>query len=74
MAAFHDSLKIKVVRGSPKTNYFDKKLFKKVIGPYKTLLLAPSKLKLVDCTAHNQCLNILENCVFCQFGSKMTFK
>ena len=35
------------------------------------LLLTASKPKLIDCTVHNQCLNILENCDFSQFWSKM---
>ena len=38
---------------------------------FKTLFLAPSKLKLIDCTVHNPCLNFLENCDSIQFWSKM---
>ena len=50
-------------RHSPK-NIFLSKLPKKVIAPFITLLLAPSKPKLLDCTVHNQCLDFLENCDF----------
>ena len=35
------------------------------------LLLAPLKLKLVDCSFHNKCLNFLGSCDFSQFRSKM---